>query len=254
MENNNLVKEHIIDKIKKSELFNNPFAHKFIENIFPIEVYNKLLQSLPDKSSYVPITETGLVSKNYSPERFVIDLEPKYIEVLENEKKKFLKNLIQILISPELFTIISSQFSLTLNNSIKNFTEKEKQSFGTENFEFTARIMLIKDFTKYSLEAHTDSVNKFITFLFYLPSDDSLIKIGTTLYEKSHKSLTYDKIHYSKDETKKLFAPVKTCPFIPNSLLIFPRSNDSFHGVEEINTMQKERNLLSLNYFFKKKN
>ncbi len=254
MINNNLVTKHIINKIKKSELFDNPFAHKFVKNIFPIEIYNKLLQSLPDKSFYVPIAETGLVSKNYSPERFVIDLAPKNIEVLQSEKKSFFKNLIQILISPELFSITSSQFRLALNNTIKNFTEKEKQSFGTEHFEFTARIMLVKDFTKYSLEAHTDSINKFITYLFYLPSNDSLSKIGTTLYEKSQKSLTYDKIHYSKEETKKLFLPVKTCPFIPNSLLIFPRSNDSFHGVEEINTMREERNLLSLNYFFKKKN
>ena len=254
MINNNLVKKHIINKIKKSELFDYPFADKFVENIFPIETYNKLLKNLPDKSFYVPITETGLVNKHYSPERFVIDLEPKNLEVLQNEKKSFFKNLIQILISPELFSITSSQFRLTINNSIKNFTEKQKQNFGTENFEFTARIMLVKDFTKYSLDTHTDSVQKFITFLFYLPSNNSLSKIGTTLYDKSQKNLTYDKIAYSKEETKKLFVPVKTCPFIPNSLLIFPRSNITFHGVEEINTMQEERDLLFLNYYFNKKN
>ena len=39
MINNNLVKKHIINNIKKSELFDYPFAHKFIENIFPIEIY-----------------------------------------------------------------------------------------------------------------------------------------------------------------------------------------------------------------------
>ena len=75
----------------------------------------------------MPITETGLVNKYYSPERFEIDLEPKNLEVLQNEKKSFFKNLIQILISPELFSITSSQFSLAINNAIKNFTEKEKQ-------------------------------------------------------------------------------------------------------------------------------
>ena len=202
----------------------------------------------------MPITETGLVNKHYSPERFVIDLEPKNLEVLQNEKKSFFKNLIQILLSPELFSITSSDFRLAIDDAIKNFTEKQKQNFGTDNFEFTARVMLVKDFTKYSLDTHTDSVSKFITFIFYLPSNDSLSKIGTTLYDKSQKNLTYDKIYYSKEEAKKLFVPAKTCPFIPNSLLIFPRSNNSFHGVEEINTMREERDLLFLNYFFKKKN
>ena len=253
MINNNLVKKHIINKIEKSELFDYPFAHKFIENIFPIEIYNKLLKSLPDKSFYVPITETGLVSKNYSPERFVIDLEPKNLEVLQNEIKSFFKNLIQILISPELFSIISSQLHLAINDVIKNFTEKQKRDYGTDNIEFVAFFQLVKDLTKFSLGAHTDAPDKFFSFLFFLPSNDSLSKIGTTVYNKSQKGLTYDKRHYSKEETKKLFVPFKTYPFIPNSLLIFLRSNNSFHGVEEINIMQEERNVLLLNYFFKKK-
>ena len=260
MINNNLVKKHIINKIKKSELFDYPFAHKFVENIFPIEFYNNLLQNLPDKSFFTPIYEKGLVDsparnvgKDYSPERFVIDLDPKDLEILPKENKNFLKNLIQILISPELLLTTSSQFRLAINDVIKNFTEKQKRDWGTENIEFVAWFQLVKDFTKFSLGAHTDSPDKFLSFLFYLPSNDSLSKMGTTLYEKSQKGLTYDKRHYSKEETKKLFVPVKTCPFIPNSLLIFLRSNNSFHGVEEINIMQEERNLLLLNYFLKKK-
>ena len=55
--------------------------------------------------------------------------------------------------------------------------------------------------------------------------------------------------HQSKEKTKNNFTKVKTCKFHPNSLLIFPRTNDSFHGVDEINIEAKERDLLSLNYF-----
>jgi len=260
MINNNLVIKHIINKINKSEFFDYPFAHKFVENIFPMEFYNNFLQSIPDKSFYTPINEKGLVDsparnvgKDYSPGRFVIDLDSTSIEVLPKEKKNFLKNLIQILISPEIFSIISSQFRLAINDVIKNFTEKQKRNYGTDNIEFVVFFQLVKDLTKFSLGAHTDAPDKFLSFLFFLPSNDSLRKIGTTLYDKSQKGLTYDKRHYSNEETKKLFVPFKSCPFIPNSLLIFLRSNDSFHGVEELNIMQEERNLLLLNYFFKKK-
>ena len=54
-------------------------------------------------------------------------------------------------------------------------------------------------------------------------------------------------------ETENNFDVVTTLPFIPNSLLLFPRSNHSFHGVEEINSKGFERDLLLLNYYFKPK-
>ena len=69
---------------------------------------------------------------------------------------------------------------------------------------------------------------------------------GTALYEPL-KNISSEE-HFSLEETKKYFKKIKTCPFIPNSVLIFPRTSKSFHGVEEINIFQKERNLLLLNY------
>ena len=70
--NHNL--KHIIEKIEFSPLINEPFGHKFIKNIFPKEYYQKLLINLPSKSNFIPITETGTVSGNYSSERFVFNL------------------------------------------------------------------------------------------------------------------------------------------------------------------------------------
>ena len=59
--------------------------------------------------------------------------------------------------------------------------------------------------------------------------------------------------HFNADETAQKFIKVKTCPYIPNSLLIFPRTPFTFHGVEKINIEEKERNLLLLNYYLIKK-
>ena len=57
--------------------------------------------------------------------------------------------------------------------------------------------------------------------------------------------------HFSVQETQEKFTKVKTCLFLPNSVFIFPRTTNSFHGVEEVNIEQKERNLLLLNYYDK---
>ena len=55
----------------------------------------------------------------------------------------------------------------------------------------------------------------------------------------------------SIEDTNKKFKKITTCKFIPNSLLIFPRTNYSYHGVDEINIDSKERDLLLLNYYIK---
>ena len=42
---------------------------------------------------------------------------------------------------------------------------------------------------------------------------------------------------------------VKTCEFNMNSVFVFDRNNYSFHGVEEINIEQSERNLFLVNFY-----
>ena len=92
-----------------------------------------------------------------------------------------------------------------------------------------------------------------MTFLFYLPEDDSHKHIGTSMYkpkETNNIELSSEK-HFSDKDTKELFDEIKLAQFLPNSVLIFPRTNLSYHGVGSINTGAYERNLLLLNYYHK---
>ena len=115
MHNYNEIKKYIIDKILSSELLNHPFDHKFVEDVFPINFYNDLLDNIPDKSDFVPINTTGRVTTNYSPERFIFNFQEKdIINKLEPSKKTFLQNFFKILVSQDLFTSVTSLFSKTL--------------------------------------------------------------------------------------------------------------------------------------------
>ncbi len=249
----NKIKEYIIDRISSSTLMNDPFAHMFIKNIFPNDYYKNMLSNLPLKSDYIPIIKTGSVTSNYSPERFVFNLLDKNnINKLNHNKKLFLNELISTLLSKELFMAVTKIFSTTIDYRLKNLTEYEKEKIGTTNYKFSIRPVLVKDFTKYNLGAHTDNVGKLISFLFYLPADDTLSNIGTSLYkpvtELPHETHKY----FTADQTNKNFKKIKTCPFIANSLFLFPRTQLSYHGVEEVNIDQKERNILQLNYYINK--
>ena len=245
---NNLVVDAIIENILDSRVINEPFPHLFVENIFPIDFYKELLRCLPKKSIYKAINATGSVGTKYSEERFVFNYtENEEINLLEENIKNFFKDLKKILFSEKIFSSTSTVFKKTLDSHLLNLSDEEKNKIDFPNLKFNFRSTLIKDFTKYSLGAHTDAFSKFINFLFYIPSNDHLMKNGTSLY-KPITEIQSTK-HFNFEDTKKYFQKIKTCPFVPNSVLIFPRTARSFHGVEEININRDERNLLLLNYY-----
>ena len=148
------------------------------------------------------------------------------------------------------FNVIANEFKESISKRIKEFGEDEKQMFGTSNFKFRIGSSLVKDITKYKLGVHTDTPSKFLTFLFYIPTDSSLKDLGTALYEPKDKEFHKNnevKGHYPVDD----FNLVKKVEFLPNTLFVFPRTNISFHGVQTINIDSAERNLLQLNYYLK---
>ena len=95
--------DEVITRITNTDLSNDPFEHKFIKEIFPKNFYEKLIENLPNKEDYTPINQTGTVSKNYPPERFVFNLNLENINKLENSKKEPLMGLIKIFSSPFLY-------------------------------------------------------------------------------------------------------------------------------------------------------
>ena len=232
---------NICQSVEKSILYDQPFFHLYINKFFSSEFYTNLQKYLPVKDQYIQINKTNSVSKDYSPERYILNITPETFNIFYPEQKIFFGKVITSLMSLEFYNSITDKFS----NNIEKVNPKD----------LDIRISLVKDLTKYNLGAHTDTNKKFMTFLFYLPEDDSHKHIGTSLYkpkENSNHDFSQDK-HFSEKATKEFFDEVKLAEFLPNSVLIFPRTASSYHGVSSINTGQFERNLLLLNYFFHKK-
>ena len=231
--------QNICNSIEQSTLYDNPFYHLYINNFFTNGFYLNILKYLPTKDQYIQINKTNFVSKNYSDERFVLNITPDTFKIFYPEQKSFFREVVSSLMSLEFF-----------NSVIRKFNDK---IIKVNPQKIDLRMSLVKDLTKYNLGAHTDTNKKFMTFLFYLPEDQSHKHIGTSMYklkDKAKSNFIYDR-HYSEKETKELFKEVKLAEFLPNSVLIFPRTDFSFHGVSAINTGSYERNLLLLNYYYK---
>jgi hypothetical protein len=101
--------------------------------------------------------------------------------------------------------------------------------------------LIVSDRTNYSIGPHTDVTRRLITFLFYMPKDESLAELGTSIYEPVDPHFECDgNAHHSFEN----FCCRETVSFLPNRALIFVRNNRSFHGVEQITRENPERHLV----------
>ena len=247
-----MIKE-VLKNFNEVEIDHNPFGHKVINNIFPKNFYQSLIDNLPNIKEYIPIVKTDRVSSSYPPERFIFELNNESISKLNEKQQNIFNEIIKLFTDPIFFRIISEDFKEIIKKRINEFSDDEKIKFGTSNFNFSIGASLVKDLTKYKLGVHTDSPAKFLTFLFYLPKNDELKELGTALYKPKIKDFHLKKSvkgHHSVED----FNLIKKVDFLPNTLFIFPRTNYSYHGVQTVNIGNKERNLMLLNYYFKEIN
>ncbi len=203
-----------------------PFPHFYIRDIFPADFYRDLIANLPDHSAMLPIGEVRPV-KGYK-ERFVLQMSPQYLAALPEAKRKFWEECAQWMMTGKLTNYLLNKFSAHINERFKN----------VQSPIFYNECMLIEDITNYSIGPHSDSPKKVISVLFYLPKDDSQANLGTSIYVPKEASFTCPGgPHYGFEN----FSKVHTMPFLPNSVFVFLKTANSFHGVEPVTTPDRSR-------------
>lgn len=107
--------------------------------------------------------------------------------------------------------------------------------------QFDYEALVIQDRTNYKLGPHTDMPAKVLSLLFYLPADDSMPHLGTSMYLPTDPTFTCDgSTHYDF----KGFQRLLTMPYVRNTLFAFMKTPNAFHGVEPVTEPGVERALL----------
>ena len=207
-----------------------PYPHFFIQDVFPQDFYDRLQDSIPDPSLMIPIEEARPV-KGYK-ERFVLAIgDQKHQDTLPPDKRDFWREFSSWLCSGRLASVAVQKFQPILQQRFKNAPPPN----------FYNEALLVEDITKYALGPHTNSPRKVITMLFYLPKDRSQSHIGTSIYLPKDPGFTCPGgPHYTFDK----FVKLHTMPFLPNSLFVFCKTHNSFHGVEPVTDPDTRRWLL----------
>jgi FkbM family methyltransferase len=226
---------HVTNKISQSKIITEPYPYVVIDDFFPASYYQELLQNFPTEDQMIPLGETGRVSVGAYMQRFTTIFENNYFELLNQEQKRFWLNLSSWLYSDEFVLTSIRKFLPWCSNQMARAQDARG------SFKVRSDALIVNDKSQYQIGPHTDAPHRLISFLFYLPNDESLSHLGTSIYQ--HRDSDFECFggpHYPFENFEKR----QTIEFLPNRLLMFVRTNKSFHGVEEIKDTDINRRLL----------
>lgn len=222
---------HLAYRIGNAPILQFPFPHIYVENVFPQDFYRKLREHLPPKEHFSTLHALKRVKGAYPDTRLVLLLEPARVEALDEPYRSFWHEVGAWLLGGQFASMVLSKFSHFLD---QRFGDARSQAFDNE-------AMLVQDYSTYNLTPHTDRPSKVISFLFYLPEDDSLAHLGTSIYLPKDRRQVSDGTDHLPREA---FDLLTTMPFRPNTLFGFVKTPNAFHGVEPVLEREVRRDLI----------
>jgi hypothetical protein len=230
---------HVLYRIANAALLSYPFPHFFVESVFPEDFYGELRARLPEAAAYTRLDETGTVSKGTYQERSVCSLLDLEEQEATRNAGSFWANLNSWLMSERFAHLVAGKFR---DGIVARYGADAEL-----NMHMDCR--LVRDLTRYAISPHTDTPAKLVSLLFYLPPDERLAHLGTSVYAPKDPDMRVNpNVHLPFDAFKKVI----TMPFKPNSLFGFLRTDRSFHGVDQINDKAVVRDLLLYNIYVPK--
>jgi hypothetical protein len=211
---------HIVERLGAAEVLLEPYPHYYLENVFPADYYQTLLENLPESSAYQNLYEVTDLKLDHFRHRDQRDFNQGWTGMLTGEVKEFWQRFHEWFLGPALAHAVMRSFSTQLH-----------ARFGDEQSwpEVLVESQLIRHRAGYFLGPHSDLYTKLIVLLLYLAPDDSAAHLGTSLYRPKDPAFSCpNSTHYPFED----FIRVKTASYKPNSLLAFVRSDISFHGLE----------------------
>lgn len=221
----------VLYKIANAPINLFPFPHLYVRDVFPADFYRQLRAHLPPAQALKSLRALDRVLGDYPETRQVLPLSEEAVKTLDPPFRGFWDEVASWLLGGHFGQIILSRFG-----------EYLEARFGDlRQVQFHDEALVVQDHSTYSLGPHSDAPSKVAAFLFYLPEDESMSHLGTSLYvPKSPDFRSSGDKHYPFAD----FERVATMPFLPNSLFAFLKTDLSFHGVEPIADLNIRRDLL----------
>lgn len=223
----NRIIEHVANIVRSASQYSEPFLHLQLADVFPDDIYARMLEAMPDASDYRPMS--GRTSYTRLPggggTRVKIDLFPEYVRHLPGHKQAIWRSVGDALCSAQ----VRNAFRERLSSGLRH-------RFGRDHNEVSVYPIptLTRDIKGYRIRIHSDTHSKVITVQLYLPRDRSIEHVGT-IFHKRVGDNTYEKS--------------LQMPFAPNTGYAFAVDSNTYHSVDTVGPEVDTRDSILLTYF-----
>ena len=216
----------VLERLAAAPVRREPFSHCVIDEVFPQDFYESIIDHWPEEESWRPLSESGRVSDGSYESRKVVLMDAEGYARLDAPRRDFWERQVGgWLLGERLRNAVLAKFAM--------------KTHGT-----AGDALIVSDRTTYAIGPHTDATHRRVSLLFYLPEDATFSRFGTSFYQPLDPNF---RCAGGPHHPFKRFSRVSTVDFIPNRLVVFPKTDKCFHGVERVDLPGIDRRLLIYN-------
>jgi FkbM family methyltransferase len=229
------VLQHVLEQVEHAQVIESPFPYLVVDNVFPQDYYQEILETFPSTDMMEPISETGRVHQDLYHERHVVLFTDEAFARMTLRQQRFWREFASWMYTDQFISFFLYKFHRHVEPRLARILEADGK------LALKGDALLVSDCTRYAIGPHTDQARRLVSFLFYLPRDASMKELGTSIYVPNDPAFA---CWGGEHHDAKVFRVVDTVEFLPNRLLAFPKTERSFHGVEQITRENVDRRLL----------
>jgi len=214
---------HALYRISNEPVREFPYPHVYVRDVFPADFYRRLREQLPPAEKLATLSSMGRMKAGdmAADQRTVLPLTAQGLAGLDEPRRAFWQEVAGWLLGGSFGQVMTTKFSPWLRRRFPDLA----------NARFADEALLVQDRRNYSLGPHTDHPSKVLSFLFYLPADDSQSHLGTSMYlPRDPGFVCAGGPHYDFDKFHRLY----TMPYQANAMFGFMKTPNAFHGVEPV--------------------
>jgi hypothetical protein len=215
------VLDHVVAAVEQAPLQVDPFAHSYVEHVFPEDVYEEILSSLPEPQLFEPLYHKDALQPDGRTTRSTFTLDAAHMATLPARQRSVLERVEAVMGSAALRDALLLRYGDVL---------RQRFGDGWRSVALEGTVKLQRDTPGYRIGVHPDTADKVVLLQLYLARDDAHRSMGTSIYRRTGP---------------EAYERVDTLAFGRNTGFSFARTSESWHGVEPIDA---ERYSLTLNY------
>lgn len=234
------VRRHLQYAIANAQVRTWPYPHIFVRDVFPATFYAHLDREF-HTAPMTQFNKSGRVSPSYPSTRDLWALAPGAGDLWDELNDALLER-------PDFCeTLLNGPFGKWYRHRFTQACGKAGPMFVRPTV--THECLVTQDHDTFALGPHTDSPVKVATALFYVPQYEQVYAgdayrptpLGTSLYVPKDPAFRCPgSLHHARAN----FDLVHTAPYLPNSMFAFFKTDNSFHGVEPVQSAEPRRLLI----------